>query len=203
MRSLAPLASLLLLAACAAAPRGVPVLGSATVARDFESYPIRRVGVVPFSGADLSPDQSRELSAAVFGELSAVTSYEVVPLAIDDLAEVPSSEPYRRGWYLPETVLGIARRYQLDAILIGTVTDMQCFPPQRLGLSVDMVAAETGMVVWTAAVQLDASQARTRDAIEEWARVHLGAAEKPEWELILISPRRFMRFAAFQVAELL
>ena len=191
------------LGACSAAPRGVPVLGSATVARDFDSYTIRRVGVVPFSGVEFSAEESNELSAAVFGELSAVTPYEVVPLDTIDPAEVPTSEPYRRGWYRPETVLGIARRFQLDAILIGSVTDYQGFPPQRLAVSVDLVAADTGMVVWSAAVQLDASQARTRRAVENWARLHLGAEEEQEWELILLSPRRFMRFVAFQVAELL
>jgi len=196
--------SVLLLGACVSAPRGVPVLGSATLAEDFDSYTIRRVGVVPFSGTDdFTPAESTELTAAVFGELSSVSSYEVVPLATNDLAEVPTSQPYRRGWYRPETVLGIARRYQLDAILIGTVTDRQCFPPQRLAISVDLVAAETGMVIWSSAVQLDASQARTRRAVESWARIHLGAAEENEWELILLQPRRFMRFAAFQVSELL
>jgi hypothetical protein len=194
---------LVLVTACHAPRRGVEVLGTGRAASDFDSYTIRRVGLVPFAGGGLDNLESTVLSSAFFSEVSAVTAYEVVSLDARDLAEVPPSEPYRRGWYRPETVLGIARRFQLDALLIGTVTDRASFPHQRLGVQLELVAAETGMVIWSAAVQLDTSQRRVRDSVESWAREHLGAVEESEWQLVMMSPSRFARFAAFQIAELL
>ena len=191
------------LGACHAPQRGVAVLGTGRSATDFDTYTIRRVGLVPFAGNGLDHGQSEMLSSAFFSEISAVTRYEVVPLSNPDLAEVPSSEPYRRGWYRPETVLGIARRFQLDALMIGTVTDRQSFPHQRLSVQLELVAAETGMVVWSGSVQLDSSQRKVRESVEAWAKEHLGVTEDAEWEIILLSPSRFARFAAFQVAELL
>lgn len=197
------LLSLLAPAACHAPQRGVAVLGSGRWATDFDSYTIRRIGLVPFAGGGLDNDASSVLSSAFFAEVSAVTTYEVVSLESQDLVEVPPSEPHRRGWYRPETVLGIARRFQLDALLIGTVTDRESFPHQRLGVQLELVAAETGMVIWSASVQLDSSQRDVRESVQAWVREQLGETDESEWELVLLSPSRFARFAAFQVAELL
>ena len=198
-----PLLSLLALAsACQAPHRGVAVLGVGRTAADFNTYQIRRVGLVPFAGEGLDRAESDMLSSAFFAEISSVTPYEVVALEPRDLAEVPTSEPYRRGWYKPEMVLGIARRFQLDALLIGTVTDRQSFPHQRLSVQLELVTAETGMVIWSASVQLDSSQRRVRESVESWAREVLGVTDEAEWQIILLSPSRFARFAAFQIAEL-
>jgi len=120
-----------------------------------------------------------------------------------DLAEIPRSEPYRRGSYEARTIIGLSRRFNLDAILIGTITDQQYFPPQRLGIQVDMVAAETGLVIWSSSLQLDASKRRVRDSLRAWSQLDQGDLEGEDWELALISPRRFGRFAAWQVARLL
>lgn len=198
MRRLVPLA--LMLGACMAAPSTPDRLASAQVVPDFDSYVLRRVGLVPLTGPTLSTARASELQSAFFAELSAATRYEIVQLSSADLTEVPRSEPYRRGWYEPHTIIDLARRYRLDAVFVGTVTDEQPFPPQRLGVQLDLVASETGLVVWSAAVQLDASQERVVSRLEAWARDELGEAERQDAHLILISPRRFARFAAHEVA---
>ena len=112
-------------------------------------------------------------------------------------------EPHRRGSFSAGAILDLARRYRLDALLIPTVTDLQVHPPQRLGLSVDLVSAETGQALWSSAVRLDAAQAATRESIETWARAHQGDVSDHTWEVTLLSPRRFARFAAFHLASLL
>lgn len=192
-----------LLGACAAVrPIGPPaILASAKVVPDFDSYVIRRVGLVPFTGEHLTREQSEQLQSAFFAEIGATTSYEMVSLDQYDLAEVPSSEPYRRGWYQPRTIIDLARRYNLDGLVIGTVTDQQFFPPQRLGLQIDLVASETGLVVWSSSVHLDAARAEVRKSLEAWSRSQLGDQVHQDWRLILISPRAFARFAAYQIGQ--
>lgn len=202
MRVLA-LALVTALAACVQTRQAVPTLASARVVSDFDSYKVHRVGVMPVVGAALSPERSAQLQGALFAEFSAATSYEIRSLSGADLAEIQPVDPHRQGWYSPRTILDLAHRYQLDALLIATVTDLQPFPPQRLALQVDLVSCETGQTLWAAAVQLDASQSRVRSSMEVWAREELGDVNENGWEIVVVSPRRFARFAAYQLASLI
>ena len=114
--------------------------------------------------------------------------------------ELEASDPHRRGWYSPRTIIGLAERYHLDALVFGTVTQERFYPPQLLALQTDLVSAETGLVLWSATVHLDASDPRVLDGLQ----VYYGLDEDPEaWRVALLSPERFARFAAFQIACLL
>ncbi|MEM7306779.1 MAG: hypothetical protein AAF682_08915 [Planctomycetota bacterium] len=206
MRTALPTAALALaLSACASTVAPMPTLATARVVDDFDTYRLGRVGLMPFEGEDLTDEQSAALEAAFFTELSHSTPFELVTLDTADLEEIRVSEPYRRGWYRPETILGLSRRYSLDAVLFGTVTQSQFFPPQKLSVQVDMVAAETGLVIWSSSVHLDASERRVRDGLEAYFTDPDGreSDEGQDWRLSLLSPSRFAQFAAFQVATLL
>ena len=202
---LAATAALVALGSCRA-PRELrmPALGSAQVASDFDTYALRRVGLMPFLGDGLSPEQSHALQLALYSEISRSTPYEVLLLEPRDLDEVEESQPYRRGWYSPRTIIELSKRYRLDGVLFGTVTQQRFYPPQILSLQADLVAAETGLVIWSASVHLDAAD----DRVIEGLHVFYGREEDeneaaPGWELSLLSPERFARFAAFQLATLL
>ncbi len=89
----------------------------------------------------------------------------------------------------------------LDAIFFGTVVDRQYFPPQRIAVQMDMVSAETGLVIWEAAAHLDASDPRVLKGLRNWQHESFGGQES--WEVALLSPARFAGFAAWQMASLL
>jgi hypothetical protein len=195
--TLAALACLFTGAGCLApTERSIRILSSAEVAGDFDSYEIRRVGILPFAGAELTEAERRQIQASFSAELTHSTTYEIVLLDERDLEALEASDPHRRGWYKPRTILGLARRHHLDGILFGTVTSRRYFEPQAIGLEVDLVAAETGLAIWSSAVHLDAADPAVRAGLEEF---YAGA----DWRTALLSPERFARFAAFQVAALL
>jgi hypothetical protein len=178
----------------------MPSLASAQVSNDFETYKLRRVGLLPFAGRQLDDDARGAFQLAFLSEIAQSTPYEVVLLDRSDLEEIVESEPYRRGWYRPRTIIELSRRYSLDAIMFGTVTQQRTFPPQLLSMEIEMVAAETGLVIWSSSVHLDATDTRVVDGL----KIYWGDKEdKRAWELALLSPERFARFAAFQVACLL
>ena len=183
--------------------RSVPPLGTARMTSDFETYALRRVGLLPAAGPRLGADQAADLQAAFFAEFSAATDFEIVALTEEDLEAIPSMEPHRMGDYRPATILAVARRYRLDALLVPTVTDIQTHPPLRLGLAVDLVSTETGQALWAASIQLDASRAAVQESLRAWTARESGETTDAAWELALISPRRFARFAAFQLASLI
>ncbi len=204
---LTPFLGAFLLAGCSAIlpePPSMPALATAQVAEDFDTYRLRRIGLMPFEGADVTVEQAAGLKSAFFSELSLSTPFELVPLDGRDLEEVHESDPYRRGWYSPDTVVDLSRRYSLDAILFGTVTQSQFFPPQKLSVQVDMVAAETGLVIWSSSVHLDASEERVREGLEVYFTTPDGDDEDGrDWRMALLSPSRFAQFAAYQIASLL
>ena len=184
-------------------PLEMPHLAHAEVSQDFETYDLVRVGILPFGGADLGQGMGSCLQLGFFSEFSEAAPYEVVLLDERDLEELDQSEPYRRGWYLPRTITGIAERYNLDALLFGTVVQQRPFPPQILSLQVDLVSAETGLVIWSSSVHLDAVDQRVRDGLEIFYEGRRTDENAPEWTVALLSPERFARFAAYQVASLL
>jgi hypothetical protein len=196
-----------LLAGCLSQrPLEMPALASAKVSSDFASYEVRRVGLMPFVGAELAAGQGHALQLGLYSELQQATPFEVVMLDQRDLEEVEVSEPFRHGWYRPRTIIELSKRHRRDSILFGQVTQQRFFPPQVLTLQVEMVAAETGLVIWSASVHLDAGDQRVVDGLQVYygnggARREGQSAE--EWRLALLSPERFARFAAYQIARLL
>lgn len=204
MRFVTALIAAVFCASCASTQNSVELFGTARVVNDFESYTLDRVGLLPLEGNGLTDEQARALQATFYSELSRSTDFEIVVLAPDDLEEIPKSDPVRRGWYESATILELSRRFTLDGLLIGTVTDAQTFHPQRLSVQFDLVSAETGLALWSSSVHLDAGEDRVRDGLQAFYSWGDGEDSSGEpWELSLHSPRRFARFAAWQVARLL
>jgi hypothetical protein len=193
-----------LLSACVGTRADVGNLAHASVTSDFETYGLRRVGLLPFQGECLDAESARELQAAFATELSTGSQLEIVPLSQADLEEVQKSEPFRRGSIKPATVLALARRYRLDGIFAGTVSDARGYAPLRLCVALDLIASETGLSVWSASAQLDASDERVQRGLEQWVRKSRSTTAANEGrEIYMMSPRRFAQFAAAQIAALL
>jgi hypothetical protein len=202
VRSLAMLAlGAFACAGCRAAPPDPGPLATSAIASDFATYRIARVGLLPFSGRDVDTDGALDLQRAFQLELARVMPYELVPLSSADLDEVEASEPYRRGRHDPRAILELAERYRLDALLFGTVTQLEPYPPQKLGLELELVATETGQSLWTSELQLDAGDARVRQRLDLWqASQKADGGGRESVQLTLVSPERFSRFAAWEVA---
>jgi hypothetical protein len=125
-----------------------------------------------------------------------------VPLQRDDAAETPSYESFRTGRIEPDAIVTMAKRHNLDGLVAVTVTDRRAYPPQRLGIEVELTACDTGLPIWAASLRLDAAQERTRHALHAWFDAQRSAEGTPEtWDLCLLSPQRFAEFAAAQVAQ--
>ena len=194
-------AALALCAACQSGPTIPETLAVARVSPDFDSYELNRIGLIPFAEAGSDADASAEFVAGAFYmELSQSTPYEIVLLDPIDLAETTESEPHRRGWYNPRTIIELARRFRLDGLFVGTVTQHKSYPPQQLSVGMELVSAETGSVLWTSQVHLDAADRRVRDSLAAYVESERGETSA---QLALLSPSSFARFAAWQMARLL
>jgi hypothetical protein len=192
----------LVLAGCSSLPtREVPVLATGKITSDFASYSIRRVGLLPIHADADERAGDDSLEQAFQAELVASTGYEVISLSQHDFLEFEALEPFRRGSYSAATLLELRRRFMLDAVAVGVVSNRRVVPPQRLGVQLDLISCETGATLWSSRVLLDAADAETREALDIWSEQHTESIDGAE--LVLLSPRRFARFAAWQVMQLL
>ena len=180
----------------------MPALAHAEVATDFATYDIERVGLLPVMGLGDDPRLAESFRLALQAELSRSAPYELVVLGEAELEAVEGSRPYLRGTYDPATILALSQRFQLQGFLFPTVTQHRNYPPQELGVVVELVASETGLSVWTGRLYLDAND----PAVVTGLKVYYGIGDEDaphEWDLALLSPERFTRFAAYQLALLL
>lgn len=203
MRLLVLLPLLAVLGACQTIvhPRNLPMpeLARAKVATDIGTYRLQRIGILPPSGAGMTDHAAAELQQVLFGEFTLEAPFEVVLLSQADLAEIDLSDPYQRGVYQAETVIGISRRYNLDGMLVPTVLARQTYPPLRLDMHMDLVAAETGMAIWTAAVGLHGDRPDVQAGLEAFFGNGMAHTDD-SWASSLLSPSQFSRFAANQLA---
>lgn len=197
-------ATALLLGGCLAPT--VPLLSRARVADDFQTYAIERVAVLPIVGPrDAEPPTHgslRSLQDDVVAFIASGTPYEVLRLAPEDLLDLEIGAPRLYGeWAIP-ALLGIAERFHVDAVIYVEITRERVYPPLAIGAHAEMIAVDTGQVVWNATVELDATDEPVRDALACYYRREDGATDGgTRWEVALSSPRRFARFAAWQLVQ--
>jgi hypothetical protein len=189
--------------ACRSGMDRIEPLASAELAADFATYRVRRVGLLPFQGEALDREYADVVQQAFPAELVRTTPYELVRLEPRDLEEVPQSQTHRRGGYDPRTIVDVSRRFRLDGVLIGTVTDFQYFTPLRLGVVLELLSSDTGATLWSSTVHLDATDPKARRGLEAFHKARADSLGAERWQLTLLSPRLFARFAAWHVASLL
>ncbi|QDU80429.1 hypothetical protein Pla110_21590 [Polystyrenella longa] len=113
-----------LLTGCVVTDTGVtnPVPGLSTVA------------VAPF--LNLSTERAvdgRQFAEAYYAELQKVPGFEVVPVGVVETAMVQHGLEEMRG---PEDAVRLAKILNVDAVVVGAVTDYKAYAPPRMGLKV-------------------------------------------------------------------
>ena len=85
--------------------------------------------------------------------------------------------------------------------MVGTITSRRVVPPQVLGVQLDLISCETGATIWSADLMLDAARTDVQEAVATWSNDDLGREDGGA--MVLLSPRRYAHFAAYQLARLL
>jgi hypothetical protein len=192
----------LALTACTSTKSSVGGLAMTRVAADRDQYTFRRVGILPVTSDVLRADEARAFQGALATEFSSRWSGEIIPLRSEDAAEITNPNGFRTGRIEPSAIVTLAKRYNLDGIVAVTVTERRAYPPQRLGLEVELTACDTGLPIWAASLHLDSAGERTRSALRAWFDAKRSSELSPEaWDLCLLSPQRFGEFAAAQIAD--
>jgi hypothetical protein len=102
---------------------------------------LSKVAVVPFFNQSDEPTvDGREFALAYFAELQAVPGFEVVPLGVVEEAIIDEQIDLST----PAGVRRLADVLEVDAVVVGAVTDYSPYYPPRCGLRVEWYARNPG-----------------------------------------------------------
>ena len=105
----------------------------------FNPFPqIHKVAVAPFFNLTTEPwVDGRQFALAYYHELQSVPGYEVVPIGVVERM----IREHRLSLARPEDARRLAQLLEVDAVVVGAVTDFSPYYPPRCGLVVEWYAA--------------------------------------------------------------
>lgn len=94
---------------------------------------LKTVAVVPFFNLSQEPDvDGRRFALAYYAELQKVPGFQVLPLGVSEVAMVEHQLQMNN----PDDVLKLAEALNVDAVVIGAITDYSPYYPPRIGMQV-------------------------------------------------------------------
>ncbi|QDT27208.1 hypothetical protein Enr10x_25230 [Gimesia panareensis] len=94
---------------------------------------LKTVAVVPFFNLSQEPDvDGRRFALAYYSELQKIPGFQVLPVGVAEVAMVEHQLQMNN----PDDVLKLAKALDVDAVVIGAVTDYSPYYPPRIGLQV-------------------------------------------------------------------
>lgn len=135
------------------------------------------VAVAPF--ANLSAERAvdgRRFALAYFAELQKTPGFQVVPVGVVEVAIVQN----RLDLQNPDDVLKLAQILDVDAVVIGAVTDFSPYYPPRIGMNVDWYAPR-GIAFHPGPPVDPLARDRLRNQLDEIQAETRGKYRDPPW----------------------
>lgn len=163
------------------------------------SLPMRRVAMLPLSGARFSPEALRDVTAAFQAELSRKALFEVVPVQGADLESICGRRQISSVEPIPADLLSSLRdRLGAEGVLFTDITHFQPYRPVAIGIRAKLVDINSGAISWACDCVFDSGQsavaANARTFQRQFSDPHRAIPD--DGGSVLLSPARFAKFVA-------
>ncbi len=164
---------------------------------------VGRVVLVGFVPEDTPPDIAAETTQALAQAVSERRLFNVEVVERDGLDCPPALVGPRETLRLSD-LRDIRRRFGCDAILLGCVSNFRPHPRTRMGLTLRMIDVRRGELVWAVDHRWDTTDRRTERRIRDFFGERMRSGYEPmDWRLVMISPKAFEKFVAWETAATL
>lgn len=167
----------------------------------FKKMHIQRVLLLPFEYNIDREAVIDEVTEAFAVELRKIGSFEVVVPAGNKTTLSPEHEIWVKGSINLNTILTLRKKYDVDAIIFGTITHYRPYEPMLLGVKVGMISTDTGEIVWSADGVFDSNENEVAQLVKHYFESTHQKSALYGWKLILLSMRRYSQFVANQITE--
>lgn len=162
-----------------------------------------RVAVVELDNNSSYPQVSEDVTKALFHALQKKQLFSLTIVGRED-PKWRSLQLNSDSTYTLKQLSALRRTLNCNAVLIGTVTEYQPYPHMTLGLRLKLVDLQDGQLLWAFEQIWDSADKTTEQRIRSYFKSQMRSGFVPLREqLVALSPLRFIRFAAYEVAETL
>jgi hypothetical protein len=106
--------------------------------------------------------------------------------------------------YTLEQLADIQKTLKCNAVLVGTVTKYQPYPHMAIGLRLKLIDLTDGQLLWAIEQVWDSTDKTTKYQIKNYFKRQIRSGFEPLREqLVAISPIKFTKFVAYEVADTL
>lgn len=162
---------------------------------------VRRVLALPLVDDTGHGADTVLVSEALGDSIARLRQFDVVRPNATDAVLKADAGPLASGRIPVSTIIELGRRYGVDAVLFGTISQYRPYTPPSLAIGASLIDVHTGKVLWSVSDYVDATDAKASVSIEHWFEEN-AAAEGTVFDkqIVSTSPRWFARFAADRIA---
>ncbi len=167
---------------------------------EYNNSKLRRVLLLPFTIESNRDKVVNEVTEAFLVELQKIAKFSViVPHEFQDILS-QQKDIWTRGLIREETIVEAKKRYNVDAIIFGTITQYQPYEPPVLGIKVGMFSTRTGDIMWNADAIFDSSEATVIKLLKNYYKEHYQRKQSLyDWKILLLSMKRYAQFVAYHM----
>jgi hypothetical protein len=164
---------------------------------EYSTTKLHRVLLLPFTIESRRDKVVDEVTDAFYIELQKSAKFDVVvPQGFEDIL-AQQKDIWNRGLIMPETLVEAKKRYQVEAIIFGTITQYQPYEPPVLGIKIGMFSALSGNIMWSSDAIFDSSEASVIKLVKSYHKKHYQRNQSLyDWKIILVSMKRYAQFVA-------
>lgn len=162
-----------------------------------------RVALVELQDSSGHPQISADLTDALFVALQKKQFFGLTVVRQDD-PDWRSLQQSLDSLQALKQLLTIRDTLKCNGVLIGTITEYTPYPHMSIGLRLKLIDLADGQLVWGLEQVWDGSDRKIQKRIRRYFSGDLRLGPVPlEEDLVLVSPLKFGRFIAHEVAETL
>jgi TolB-like protein len=168
--------------------------------RTLYYYNINSVAVLPFIDYANTPGATAEVTDIFTGELARFNESGVVhSAAMFDYIRAQRIEITDKN--IREAALEIGKAFNVDAVIIGAVTEYNEYFPPVLGLSIEVVTVNDGQTVFATSETYDASFNFVREEIEQFCGAKKVNDSVYGNELIMQKMDLYTEFVSYEIIK--
>jgi len=171
---------------------------------EYNNTSVQRVLLLPLTIESRRDKVVDDVTEAFFIELQRSAKFDIVEA--QEFQDILSQQKdvWARGLIRAETVVEAKKRYNVDAIIFGTITQYQPYEPPVLGIKIGMFSAKSGNIMWSADAIFDSSQASVIKLLKSYHKKQYQRKQSLyDWNLILLSMKRYAQFVAYHMVATL
>ena len=171
---------------------------------EYLNSKLHRVLLLPFTVESQRDKVVDEVTDAFYIELQKSGKFEIiVPQGFQDILAL-QNDIWNRGLIRSETIEEAKRRYKVDALIFGTITQYQPYEPPVLGIKIGMFSAISGNIMWSSDAIFDSSDASVVKLVKTYYKEHYKRKQSLYgWKIILLSMKRYAQFVAYHMVDTL